>query len=184
MLPIAYEDNLFVILGIEKPCIDKPDSSPALPTNLSLELRRHIFRAYPLCDRRCKKLLPDHPFRLDDRGPYDHFKGPWSIRATVSDSDPLQLNLDIDNSPVNDAVLTVVRSRNGEIITSTGSSCTSIRLSLSPGDSPFLRKLARTLRKVVGKGQSYPDSNWKWMAPRTADSLLRFGSPLKAFNPS
>ncbi len=47
---------------------------------------------------------------------------------------------------------------------------------------PNIRKLARAIRKVIGRGRTYVDSNWKWSARRTADSLERFARLLSDWN--
>jgi hypothetical protein len=59
------------------------------------------------------------------------------------------------------------------------------RIHVRPKDAPpFLRKLARAVRRVTAKGQSYPDPNWKWLADRTADSLERFAQHVDEFRRS
>jgi hypothetical protein len=42
--------------------------------------------------------------------------------------------------------------------------------------------LARAIRRVIGRGQRYPDPNWKWICPRTANSLERFARLLARAN--
>ena len=90
-------------------------------------------------------------------------------------------NLELENSPYNEGVVSFIADLGGRIDrTPRGANITlTVR---HAGGSRSVRELAKAIRRVTGRGQRYPDPNWKWIARRTADSLERFASFLTQAN--
>ena len=135
--------------------------------NVSNSLFNQLAKAYPKQARN----LTSVPIliRIDDRESDDTYVGFCDIHLTMRDRDADQFTLFLDNVPFDDDVKTVAEVLEGTWqSTRTGDRLT---LSLSASQTADLRKLATAIRKVVGRGKSYPDRNLKWIAPRTAKSL-------------
>lgn len=87
--------------------------------------------------------------------------------------------LHLINPPLDDAVIELVEYEGGRINRAYPEMYISIRLAVA--EVTFLRKLATASRRVPGKGRRYSVANWKWVAPRTADSLNRLGDHLMEY---
>lgn len=108
--------------------------------------------------------------RIDDEGPSDVRALFCQIIVAVRPDDSFSLTL--HNAPFSDEVRAVVGRRGGRAL---GDPPTVIELDfLSPRSARAVRELAAAVRGVTARGRRYPNPNWKWVAPRTADSLLRF----------
>ncbi len=59
-----------------------------------------------------------------------------------------------------------------------------LKLNFNSRDYGTINRLALAIRRVVGRGKRYDDSNWKWVAPRAADSLNRLAQELRAYRSS
>ena len=59
-----------------------------------------------------------------------------------------------------------------------------LKLNFTSRDYGTINRLALAIRRVVGRGKHYADSNWKWVAPRTAKSLNRFAQVLRTYRSS
>lgn len=135
--------------------------------NIPIDLRRRLAQAYPNQARN----LTSGPIliRIDDRDSDDSYPGFCDIHLKMSAPDADQFTLTLDNVPYDDDVKAVAEELEGTWqSTHTGERLT---LSLSASQTADLRRLATGIRKVVGRGKSYLDRNWKWIAPRTAKSL-------------
>lgn len=107
--------------------------------------------------------------RIDDRDADDTYPGFCDIHLKISDHDTAAFMLVLDNVPFDDDVKSVAEELEGTWqSTRTGERLT---LNLTPSQKSDLKQLAAAIRKVVGRGKSYFDKNWKWIAPRTATSV-------------
>ncbi|MCX7411265.1 MAG: hypothetical protein NTZ32_24575 [Planctomycetales bacterium] len=137
--------------------------------NVSKSLFKQLAEVYPKQARN----LTSGPIliRIDDRDSDDTYPGFCDIHLKMSAPDADQFTLILDNVPFDDDVKTVAEELDGSWQTTrTGERLT---LNLSASQTAGLRRLAATIRKVVGRGKCYLDRNWKWIAPRTAKSLNR-----------
>lgn len=116
-------------------------------------------------------------FRVDDQGSQDRHYLFCQIELSLR-QDGL-LGLDLSHAPVDQAVRQLVESAGGQI--QTGAIGTSLTIILKPSQSAFIRKLAKAIRRLVGRGQTYLDRNWRWICPRTADSLERLAANLDEY---
>lgn len=108
--------------------------------------------------------------RIDDWGPSDVPTLCCQISVEVRRNDSFRLTL--HNPPLSDEVRAVVGRCGGRV---TEHPTTVIELDFpSPRSARAVRELAAAVRGVTARGRRYPNPNWKWVAPRTADSLLRF----------
>ena len=123
-------------------------------------------------------------FRIDDRNDGDVYPLFCGILVAVPAPPDNEVLLVLDNAPHNSDVLELLQEHGGRYTTDRLGSVR-IKLALragSRGDSAFLRAFAKSIRKVVGRGQRYPDPQWKWICPRTAAALDLFADALKEFN--
>jgi hypothetical protein len=117
--------------------------------------------------------------RIDDRDEDDICSAFCDIHLTIIRSEPSAFQLALRNAPHDPEVDAIAREMNG-----TWQSLGSGRIltvSLTIKQVPQLRKLAKSIRRVVGRGKRYVDSNWRWIAPRTAGSLERLATVLIEF---
>lgn len=113
---------------------------------------------------------------VDDRDSDDTYPGFCDIHMKMTGPEADQFTLILDNIPFDDDVKTVAAELDGSWHeTRTGQRLT---LNLLVENSGDIRKLARVTRNVVGRGKSYLNPNWKWIARRTAKSLERLAATL------
>jgi hypothetical protein len=115
--------------------------------------------------------------RIDDRGPDDYFWAFCEITVTVHPDETMTLTLSFP--PLNDVVRTVVDDYSGRV---TSQPTPAIVLDLPAADdaAAAVRDLAAAIKGVTRRGQRYPEKNWKWIAPRTANALKHFAGVLAA----
>ena len=86
-----------------------------------------------------------------------------------------EIYLELQNVPYDDDVRDLVKHHRGEF--KEGNPGAQIRLALKPDESSIIRALAKAIRHVVGRGQEYDNSNWKWIARMgTYEALDRFAT--------
>ena len=56
-----------------------------------------------------------------------------------------------------------------------------VQLQITAADSPRIRRIAKQIRQLVGPGTGYRDRNWKWVCPRTSDTLAAFAGHLRSY---
>jgi hypothetical protein len=123
---------------------------------------------------------PRTSVRIDDRQESDVYPGFCEIHVSVQDPDGSSVLLELSPAPHNAEVCEVVERHGGQVTHAPLG--VSVRLSVGPKDARRVRDLARAIRRVIGRGQRYPDPNWKWLCPRTANSLERFARLLARAN--
>lgn len=109
--------------------------------------------------------------RIDDRGPDDPFWAFCEMTLVVRPDETMTLTLNFP--PLNDAVRTVVDDHGGRVMSHP---LPAIVLDLPATDdaAPAVRDLAAAIKGVTRRGQRYAEKNWKWISPRTAESLAKF----------
>ncbi len=140
------------------------------PLKVSKSLSDHLAKIYP---KQARNLTggPIH-IPVDDRDADDTYPGFCDIHLKMSAPDAATFTLVLDNVPFDDDVKSVAEELEGTWqSTRTGERLT---LTLLTSQKADLRRLATAIRKVVGRGKSYLDKNWKWIAPRTAKSVEQF----------
>ena len=142
-------------------------------------LKQFFFDAYGFRNTKLQKPSRNAPFKIDDFGEadsrYDLF---CHISLTVTDDD--SFDLDLDNTPINDDVRSLVNSVDGKEVRTDAT--TNIVTSLRTSDTLFIRKLASAIGGVISRGQKYKVRHWRWTALRTQRSLERFADNLDEFN--
>jgi hypothetical protein len=144
---------------------------------------RHLSRILPMsfaklvldaCGRSGRGMPtgPGASTRIDDRRESDGYPGFCEIHVSAPAPDGSSVLLELSPAPHNAEVCELVERHGGQI--RQGSLGATIQLSLTFRDARHVRDLARAIRRVTRRGQRYPDPNWKWICPRTADSLERF----------
>jgi hypothetical protein len=122
-------------------------------------------------------------FRVDDRNDKDVYPVFCDALVAVPDSDDGELLLVLANVPHNPEVLELLEGHGGGCATSKIGTVT-VKVALrsdNKGDIKFLRMFAKAVKRVTGRGQRYPDPQWKWICPRTADAITRLASVLQEF---
>ena len=117
-------------------------------------------------------------FKLDDRQQDDvayHF---CNVTLTV-EVDSSRFILTLFPVPISAELLEVVRDLEGEIFER--SVDTKITLRLGVNQVMQIRKVVKEIRRITAQGRRYVNSNWKWICPRTANSLDRFANNLMKF---
>jgi hypothetical protein len=148
--------------------------------NRDTALRGHLFECYGgFANKKIKDLAKERRFFVDDRehgglssdGLYGWFCG---IVADVESDDEVQVTLhgSIPNSPqVNETF-----SRLGAF-NEWGNLCFKVRRE----QLPLLKSLAKQIRDIVAPGHRYNVPSYKYMCPRTADSLERLAGHLEDY---
>lgn len=151
------------------------------PNNCPFNLRTFLFDIYGRCDKRCKDLQKDIQIKVDVQGPTDGCSGFCHVIVRVPEPSADQFILELHNFPHNEHVAAWVKCRNGsfQAVANLGAS---ISCSLSSSQSNLVKSLANHIRRVVSKGQQYPIRNWKWIAPRVADSLDELAANLAKYD--
>ena len=136
--------------------------------NGKILLLGRLAKGYP---EQAKNLTGDSiSIRVDDRSG-DDITEFCDIHLKMSDRDSDQFTLILDNVPYDDNVESIAEDLDGDWQTTRFGR--RLTLNLTTAQAADLRLLATAIRKVVGRGRRYLNSNWKWMAPRTAKSLLK-----------
>jgi hypothetical protein len=176
------DQDLFAILGHAE--------DETKPPPLGTQLRAFLVERYGDAATRGKPKPADanQPIRIDDRKPRDRYSRYCDVFVRVPDNRDGLFLLELHHPPYNAEVEMLIKAKDGRIwqgAAGPSSAPVLCRIPVRPKDvSPFLRKLARAVRGVTAKGQSYPNPNWKWLADRTADSLERFAQHVDEFRRS
>ena len=146
---------------------------------MPLRLKRFLLSKYGgFGDRRVKDITRDLPFKIDDQSENDSQQQFCAIFVRVTGSDRFVLSLS-NNAPINPDIATLVESQGGEARTIARYS--HIEVELSVGDVGFIRELSSMIRGLVGAGRHHENRDWKWLCPRTADSLDNFANLLSRY---
>jgi hypothetical protein len=142
---------------------------------MSLALRRFLFERYNgFGDKRIRNVTLDRAIKIDDQSNDDRHDAFCGIFVSVHDADRFTLSL-TNNCPLNDGIVADVTTRGGQV---RRESYPSLDVELSADDPVFVHGLAGSIRQLVAPGRRYATPNWKWVCPRTADSLDRFAHAL------
>lgn len=146
------------------------------------ELKRQLFDAYDgFADKRYKRLENDAPFIVDDRGRGDYdargqlFLWFCQIFAFVEDGDSVRLSL-IGGVPQSDAVSQWYAEHNAEEKTSSIKS--TVEINVTPDNLDNLPDLANRFAAIIKRRYGVPA--YKYVVPRTRDSLIRLHGVLSA----
>ena len=121
-------------------------------------------------------------FSIDDQNEKDMPQAFCDITITLPDSESNDFRLTLYPVPWDEDVETLVDALGGEWQDhSTGRL---LEVPMTIRSVPDIRRLARAIRKVTGRGKRYVNANWKWSTRRTADSLDRFARLLVEWNRS
>lgn len=147
-------------------------------TVVPAQLREHILNNYQFC---CSSNRHPHdPIRIDDCTTSDIHD--WSISVFIP-SDLEVFLLQLENVPHNQPLEIVIQNKGGRVYHKPDSQVR-LRIPVKFRDVTWLRKLAKSMCNVTGRGQRYFNPNWKWMSSRVADSISEFANHLKEFKPN
>jgi hypothetical protein len=118
-------------------------------------------------------------FRVDDESPADKSPCFCNITVRIDKTESIAFDLILTNAPWDEHVENLIEEIGGEW--SGNLDNRSLTVSLTISKVAAIRKLADAIRKVVGRGRCYSNRNWKWISPRTADSLEIFADRLKEY---
>jgi hypothetical protein len=119
-------------------------------------------------------------FWIDDQNEDDAPGAFCNIRATLPDDESNEFRLTLYPVPWDRDVETLVDRLGGQWQDiPTGRL---LEVPMTARSVPDIRRLARVIRRVTGRGKRYVDSRWKWSTRRTADSLERFARLLAEWN--
>ncbi len=146
-----------------------------------LRLKEHLFKAYNgFADKRVKNLAKDLPFVVDDRGQPSDFGAqgdlyPWFCLMFARVRGPRSIELDmrgeIPGSHKINAWCESVKAQRQDVPPR-------LVLSVTLGQEDQLREFAKLVDQIVSDG-NYSVPSFKYMCPRTAQSLRRLADVLK-----
>jgi hypothetical protein len=117
--------------------------------------------------------------KIDDRAKGDISSDFCRMSVLIPDKSNDEFTLYLWNPPLDDDVAELIDAHGGKI---TGSRpALEVEIALLTKEVSFLRTLAKAFRRIVGRGGRYPVPNWKWICPRTADSLDRLADRLMEY---
>lgn len=147
-----------------------------------MTLDQHIRTAYP--NRTHTNPKTGHlTARIDDQTPADRCRGFCQITLTVAPDE--SFTLELRDPPLNehvrqvlDNIQAIVEANPVTIVTLHFATTIMAGARAARVHASKVRFLAATIKTVTGRGQLYPDPNWKWMVPRTAKSLTQLAKVL------
>jgi len=119
---------------------------------------------------------PPYLFRIDDRRAEDVLLHFCVMQVGGADKYGRVLELTLFNVPYNADVELAAAELNGKWSDTARGRNLTVRVSAR--STTKVRNLARAIRRVVGRKKTYLNCNWRWVAPRTADSLNRLADKL------
>jgi hypothetical protein len=135
-------------------------------------LDQFLFKEYSVRDGRVKNLREGQLFRID--GSAGDSAGLACFIWVVTTGDQT-FKLHFRNAPTDDDIVELVESMDGKIADGR------IEIDLHVKNTAFIGKLAKAFRSVVGRGKRYWNPNWKWVCPKTRDSLVLFAGALRRY---
>ena len=143
-------------------------------------LRDHLLDAYGgFADRRFKDRDLDRAIKIDDRDATDVYPYFCSIFVAVPGPNGETLRLTLQHAPSGPEVVEVVETLGGTVHQADFGA--TITLTLKASQGPAIRRLARAIKAIVGRGRSYDDPNLRWICPRTASSLMALAKHLALY---
>jgi len=158
----------FTTVAVQKK--EKPGRGP---------LAEFLRRSYPYANETAEAATGPIVFKIDGQDSQDRSPDFCRIYADVERGTATQLKLRLERVPVTGDIRELVAGQGGEV--SGEFPDTSIELPLAVKEVTFLRSFAKAFRRIVGRGGRYENPNWKWVCPRTADSLDRFAYQLMKY---
>jgi len=146
----------------------------------SSDLARFVGQSYQNIRGECPAGSADiPPIKIDDRAKGDVSSDFCRMSVLIPDKSNDGFTLYLWNPPLDDELAELIGAHNGKI---TGSRPeVEVEIALLTKDVSFLRTLAKAFRRIVGRGGRYSVPNWKWVCPRTADSLDRLADRLMEY---
>ncbi|SIO63379.1 hypothetical protein SAMN05444166_7329 [Singulisphaera sp. GP187] len=140
-------------------------------------LRDHLLDIYGgYADQRYKDRNLDLPIKVDEKGPRDVCPSFGSIFVSVPQRTGVSLKLILHHCPTSPEVMDLVETLGGEL--QPADFRPTIILTLRSSQGPAVKRLARAIRAIIGRGRTYDDPNLRWICPRTATSLEKLAEHL------
>ncbi|BBL74208.1 hypothetical protein [Methylomagnum ishizawai] len=148
-----------------------------------LKLKKALFDAYGgFGDKRIKNLDKGSTFVVDDRSSGDYgadknlFLWFCSIFVEVISDAEVKVSL-CGGVPISPSVETWAKANGAKLETSPGGQ---LVFHIKKGEQPALLSLADAIQGIVAPGNKYPVAAYKYVCPRTANSLSRLANELSA----
>ncbi len=142
------------------------------------QFKKYLFDAYGgFGDKRVKDITKDYSFKIDDQDTDDKHEYFCGIFVKVIEGSKFELHL-TNNAPFNSKIKSMVKAKGGKV---QERDYKSIEVNLTSKDYDFVSKLAVEIQGLVARGKKYNNPNWKWLCPRTANSLSHFSGILKKY---
>lgn len=147
------------------------------------QLKKSLFAAYNgFADKRIKNLSKSTTFIVDDRTQSDLaadktlFLWFCSVFVDVITEDEISVRL-AGGVPTGPSVTAWIKA-NGDILNRTPPK--DLAFSIKKGSEPILLSLAAAFEAIVAPGKTYSVTSYKYVCPRTAQSLRRLANELHA----
>lgn len=142
--------------------------------NANSSFTRKLAESYPI---QARHLVGD-PISISiyDQDAEDRFHGTCEIHSTAADLKAGKFTLVLDSIPFDEDVEGLVWELDG--VCENSRTGRTFKIPIRIDSAPKIRKLARIVHKVIGRGKRYLDSNWRWQAPTIARSLEFFAKVL------
>lgn len=148
-------------------------------------LRKHLVEAYGgFADRRHTDHRQDHAIAIDGKCNSDVHTKFCSLIVNVPKDESGTISIVLYKLPLDDAVLKLIERHGNRVKLDGVVGIADLTLALHVHEIGIVEKFAKAIRRIVGRGRRYSDPNWKWIYPRTADSLDRFVELVNQFRAS
>lgn len=122
---------------------------------------------------------PPQRIRVDDRGQHDTHPDFCEIEVIIPAPESKEFELVLRNVPYDSDVEDLAEELNGRWTGDPPKRTLVLPLHLRSGKD--IRRLARTIRKVRGRGKRYDNPQWRWVIDRTEGSLKEFADALDKY---
>ena len=142
------------------------------------QFKKYLFDAYGgFGDKRVKDITKDYSFKIDDQDTNDKHECFCCIFVRVIEGSKFELHLS-NNAPFNSKIKSMIKAKGGKV---QEGDFNSMEVDLTSKDYNFISKLSVEIKELVARGKKYDNPNWKWLCPRTANSLNHFSGILKKY---
>jgi hypothetical protein len=157
-------------------------TQPSTDSKINEDLQDYLVEQYLAPeDQNIFTICPGEPIKVDDQSDKDVDHLFCKMSVTISKYVVNQFELKLSNAPFTEDIRDEINEGDAEITYNENKLTADIRITASTRDVTYIRNLAKVFRKTTGRGANYLDANWKWVCPRTADSLDRLATNIMDF---
>lgn len=137
-------------------------------------IKEILFNEYGFSDSKIKDLNKSNTFKVDDQGPHDIGDVFCQIFVDVIDATSFRLKLS-NNAPINRKITRFINNNNGCI--NKNNLYSNLELTININSIDIIYDLSILINDAIKS--KYTNSNWRWICPRTGNSLKKLYEILK-----